>query len=307
MTANHINSYNCNYSYLECLIEKYPNKNWNYRYLSANTSVSQRFIEKHRDKNWDLYWMSIPNKVDTGFIERNSCANFVKYGLSVYDIEIPAKVEYRVSVKKINNTQVNDTNLVLFGTLDEINKKIIMKGKRVDWYNFSRNENVSLTFIKNTMKESDSFLGKAFNYMCSSSSSYEWKWDWKAISSRTDLTPEFIEDNIGCIHFGVLSQNNSIDENMWYYSMRKKYTTEQLSIFREELVRKSWDPRRYKKWCIEHDNRNYNIFKACKEELIQISWHPDRFVNWCLDTDERKSVERFNTFIWTHTFETISE
>ena len=39
---------------LEYLLEKYPNKPWNWRSISWNSNISIEFIEKYPDKPWKI-------------------------------------------------------------------------------------------------------------------------------------------------------------------------------------------------------------------------------------------------------------
>ena len=45
------------------IIEKYPDKPWNWVSISRNPNITIEFIEKYPDKRWDWYWISI-NKFD---------------------------------------------------------------------------------------------------------------------------------------------------------------------------------------------------------------------------------------------------
>ena len=40
------------------MIEKYPNKDWNWSYLSWNRNITMEFIEKYPSKPWDWDYIS---------------------------------------------------------------------------------------------------------------------------------------------------------------------------------------------------------------------------------------------------------
>ena len=40
---------------LEYLIEKYPDKPWDWYYISWNPNITMDFIEKYPDKPWNWY------------------------------------------------------------------------------------------------------------------------------------------------------------------------------------------------------------------------------------------------------------
>ena len=60
---------------LEKLIEKYPNKPWNWgeHGLSSNPSITPEFIEKHIDKpwNWGEFGLSKNPSITLKFIEKH--------------------------------------------------------------------------------------------------------------------------------------------------------------------------------------------------------------------------------------------
>jgi hypothetical protein len=57
---------------LETLVELYPDKNWDWFFLSLNTSITLFFIEKHLDDyryQWD--WKVLSKRATTSFLEKN--------------------------------------------------------------------------------------------------------------------------------------------------------------------------------------------------------------------------------------------
>ena len=81
-------------------------------------------------------------------------------------------------------------------------------------------------------------------------------------SKNPNLTLEYIEKNITEIDFNLLS-NNSF--NGLYYKNKK-------NIYKKK-----------------------NQLKIYENELIERSWHPSRFLNWCLDMDEYKRIKNIKT------------
>ena len=41
------------------IIEKYPDKPWDWYYISSNPNITMEFIEKYLDKPWDWEWISV--------------------------------------------------------------------------------------------------------------------------------------------------------------------------------------------------------------------------------------------------------
>ena len=48
------------------LLERFPDKNWDWYGLSKNPNVTMEYIEAHPDKKWDWYGLSQKSKRDNG-------------------------------------------------------------------------------------------------------------------------------------------------------------------------------------------------------------------------------------------------
>ena len=53
------------------LIEKYPEKPWNWDGISRNPNITMEFIEKYPDKQWNWKWISKNPNITIKFIEKN--------------------------------------------------------------------------------------------------------------------------------------------------------------------------------------------------------------------------------------------
>ena len=56
---------------LTYLLEKNPNKDWEWNYISENSNITMKFIEKHPDKQWVWKWISENLNITIRFIEKN--------------------------------------------------------------------------------------------------------------------------------------------------------------------------------------------------------------------------------------------
>ena len=56
---------------LTYLLEKYPDKPWNWRWISMNPNITVDFIEKHPDKPWDWEGISMNPNITIDFIEKH--------------------------------------------------------------------------------------------------------------------------------------------------------------------------------------------------------------------------------------------
>jgi len=53
------------------LIEKYPNKQWDWKGISWNPNITMEIIEKYPNKPWSWYWISRNSNITMEFIEKN--------------------------------------------------------------------------------------------------------------------------------------------------------------------------------------------------------------------------------------------
>jgi hypothetical protein len=53
------------------MIEKYPNKPWDWFWISYNPNITMKFIENHPDKPWDWEFISYNPKVTMEIIENH--------------------------------------------------------------------------------------------------------------------------------------------------------------------------------------------------------------------------------------------
>ena len=56
---------------LEYLIEKYPNKQWDWYYISRNPNITMEIIDKYPYKPWNWYGISKNPNITLGVIEKN--------------------------------------------------------------------------------------------------------------------------------------------------------------------------------------------------------------------------------------------
>ena len=53
------------------LLEKYPDKHWNWQWISCNPNITMEIIEKHPEKPWNWYSISKNPNLTMEMIEKN--------------------------------------------------------------------------------------------------------------------------------------------------------------------------------------------------------------------------------------------
>lgn len=233
---------------LEILLEKYPDKRWDWGCISINPNITQDFIKRYPDKPWiinnhkyitqtvndylDDYNTIKLSKNDTWAIisqDLNITLNFIEK-----NIDMPFNWHFISQnpnitidfIKKYPNVQWNWRNIsenkgIL---MDDIEMNIDMPWDW-NWIGISCNPNLTTAFIE---KYPDT----------NRSTNERWNWDfisrnpninieyieknyakddafkWVIISRSPSITIDFIEKNIDKINWGSLSRNTFEHQNM---------------------------------------------------------------------------------------------
>ncbi len=99
-------------------------------------------------------------------------------------------------------------------------------------------------------------------------------WSWCGISENPNITMEIIENNF---------------DNFWnfeYISENPNLTIEFIEKYPYEYW--NWDKISINEFKKDYEKELQKLkFKQIEEELIQKTWHPKRFQDWCLNEDEK--------------------
>ena len=166
-------------------IEKYPNKPWNWRGISANPNITMDIIEKYPDKPWKWHFgISRNPNLTIRFIERHNK---------------PWDWEYICRNPNI--------------TIEDIEK---YPDKPWDWEDISINPNITMEFIEKYPDKSWNWSWISYNpniTMEIIEKHPDKPWNWKWISTNPNITVEFIEKHMDKIYFIALSENKFTYQN----------------------------------------------------------------------------------------------
>ena len=111
------------------LIKKYPNKDWNWYWISRNPNILLDIIEKYSDKPWDWGWISCNPNLTMEFIEKYPdkpwhwgwiSDNKFLYNEIVYQKKLKKDIKHRkneikfILSKYINKDMVNTINKFIY-------------------------------------------------------------------------------------------------------------------------------------------------------------------------------------------------
>ena len=108
---------------LEYLLEKYPNKPWDWSYITANSNITIDFIEKHMDKPWDWDWISRNPNITMEFIEKHPDKPWNWWAISNnQNIKIDIMEN---NIEEINFGELSINKFTYQNKLNKINKGIL--------------------------------------------------------------------------------------------------------------------------------------------------------------------------------------
>ena len=82
------------------LLELYPNKNWNYEWLSLNTNIIWEIVKNNPNKPWDYYYLSLNPNITWEIVKNNSDKPWDFYGLSWNEFKKNKYVKSKLLLKK---------------------------------------------------------------------------------------------------------------------------------------------------------------------------------------------------------------
>ena len=108
---------------LTYLLEKYPNKDWNWYRISSNPNITMDIIEKYPDKPWSWYYISKNPNITMDIIENNPDKPWDWDGISQNpNITMEIIEKY---INKINFEWLSANKFTYQNKLNKINKGIL--------------------------------------------------------------------------------------------------------------------------------------------------------------------------------------
>ena len=190
-------------SQIELLLEKYPNKKWNWFLISQNPNISWDFILNHPEKPWCWFNLAL-NKITTlkmiedqwNRLEQNE--KKLRNNMDPYKWQLYPQISYWCGV-------VYNPNI----TLDLIlrNAKRLSKA---DWNYVSYKFEITMDILKKHPLK---------------------PWDWITLSSKSNITMEDIESTLSKFpwDFGGISRNPNLTIHMIRKFYKKKWSWNNIS------------------------------------------------------------------------------
>lgn len=246
------------YSELEKIILAYPDKNWDFKWLSANPNISLKFIDENPQFDWNYGYLSQHPKLTPEFIERHKINNSEnnKWDLYILASNLNLSIEYifdniEFKYHRSLNISCNHTVTVEFikkrfyypwnwnGLTMSMKMSHIRQNPNLPWcldYHNNRLKITSLDSIEN-FKSAYKYKPKIINTLKNINSEFITNInDIMHIELNPSLTLEIIKSQQAYPwNFSIISQNQ------FYYSEKKYYSNVIVKWYkRVKLCRKLW-------------------------------------------------------------------
>ena len=224
-------------------IEKYPNKEWVWKDISYNKNINIEYIKKNIEKNWSWTAISSNPNITMDNIKQNMNLPWnwdsILYNPNLtLDFCIEFKEEFYLKIKR---SPWNDVAIKSNTTLD-----IIINNPKFPWEltNFGCNPNITIDFINTQIyKEKIETNQKYYNLF------------WKYLSKNKNITMDIIEKYIDENWNWYEIYQNNLYFTINYYKQRKLKTIQNTQIYNEELFGITWQPHRFKDWCLDNEEK----------------------------------------------------
>ena len=134
------------YSELEKILLAYPNKDWDFRWLSMNPNISLTFIESNPQFSWNYYFISSHPKLTVEFIKKNINihSKINKWNMKKLASNKYLSIEYILNEIDPKYWSMSKLSCNRTLTMDIINKNL-----HIDWHwhNLTLNPSISVNDI----------------------------------------------------------------------------------------------------------------------------------------------------------------
>lgn len=246
------------YSELEKIILSYPNKNWDFKWLSSNPNISLKFIDENPHLDWDYGYLSQHPKLTPEFIERHKYRNSEnnKWDLYILASNLNLSIEYifdNIDFKyhRTLNISCNHTVTVEFikknfyypwdwnGLTISIKMSHIRQNPELPWGLDYHNNRTKVTLLGDIEKFKSAY-----------------KYKPKIINTLKNINSEFITNINNVMHIelnpsltleiiksqpGYPWNFSTVSQNQFYYSEKKYYSNIIIKWYKRlKLCKKLW-------------------------------------------------------------------
>ena len=155
-----------NPSFSPCLLLEFPDKNWDWRFVSCHPNVKIEFIQEHETFSWDRGWMMFTNQ-NVGEYLLQTLVGHVKASSITTDL-----IQQLTDVEADCYTTLRDT--------------IINMRPLIPHHNTGRRSIMNNMITHLSVAVSLELISKMPDV----------QWNWRMLSTRPDLTPEFVKSNL---------------------------------------------------------------------------------------------------------------
>jgi len=198
---------------LQFLINKFPNKKWDWGQLSENPSIDMEFVEKYINKKWSYLYLSYNPNVNIEFVKKHIDEDWDwdvlsgNSGIKLKDIENNPEFDWHFKIMSFNpnlNIEFVKKHLDKEWNWEGISENSGIKLKDIEnnpdlkwnWKGISRNQNVNIEFVKKHIDEAwdwDILSSNSGIKLKDIENNMDFSWDYNGLSYNKNLTFEFVK------------------------------------------------------------------------------------------------------------------
>lgn len=189
------------------LLEKYPNKNWDFDELSRNPNIPLDYVLNHPECKWNYVTIfENPNMNEEYFeiFQKKYPNNSIQYSYN-------SNIDFNIILKYVNNWDIRPISQNNYITMD-----LIQEHQELDWNYLwmSCNENLSIDFIKENMDKNWDFESLTmFQPLHIIKKNKDLDWVYDLLSYNHTLNYDYLKNYKKNVVFDYDSINENMDIN----------------------------------------------------------------------------------------------
>ena len=258
-------------------INSYPNEKWDWRFLSLNSRINLDILRKYYPK-WSVYNLILNNSFTIEWIKEfpNWSWSF-SYISNLKDVRLSW-------LQSFPKSSWDYKEILLKSTLNiKLIKWIRLRFSSRCWFYISRNKSFNINWVtSNNYNLIDWYHG------VSGQESLKIEWVLKYPKAQWNINKIIENKNIVVQDYQILIKLFNL--NITDFSTNPNLTLEFIRVHQNQLDFKKLSYNNFNG--IYHQNNQKILLKREQlkifgQELIQKTWHPKRFWDWCLDNDDK--------------------
>jgi hypothetical protein len=193
------------------ILQKYPEKDWNYSFLSENPSMFS-YIQSHPDKEWNWYTLSKNPKLTWDFVMQHIHEDWDWSALTVHP---------NISFDTIVQNSEHEWDWAHLGRNPNVTPEIVQAHPKIGWHFRELSQNASMTYEFVQSCRHEHWDGMHLSWKLSFPTSFKvddpWFWNMYLLSRNPTISWEAIQARPNEFRWHFLSRNPRLAEYILKY------------------------------------------------------------------------------------------